>query len=124
RTTLVIAHRLSTIRNADKIIVIHKGNVVEEGDHKSLMNARGTYFTLVEQQNLRKAEEEEEEEQKQDELNLLVVPNQTAEIQLGFERKRASSIGSIASSAMNALYGKQKNSTADENAVEEKDTEV
>ncbi|CAF1420960.1 unnamed protein product [Rotaria sordida] len=124
RTTLVIAHRLSTIRNADKIIVIHKGNVVEEGDHESLMNTRGTYFTLVEQQNLRKAEEEEEQLAfEKYERNLSVVSNPTTENLLGFERKRASTIGSIASSVLNTLYGKKKNSLVDDDAVEEEDTE-
>ena len=67
RTTLIIAHRLSTIRNADKIIVMQKGEVVEEGDHDSLMRARSTYFGLVEQQILRQAEEEEELEFKRQE---------------------------------------------------------
>ncbi|CAF5033328.1 unnamed protein product, partial [Rotaria sp. Silwood1] len=60
RTTLVIAHRLSTIRDADKIIVMHKGEVVEEGYHELLMRTRGTYFDLVEQQNLLKVEEKEQ----------------------------------------------------------------
>lgn len=56
RTTLIIAHRLSTIRHADRIIVMHAGEVVEKGTHKSLLRARGTYFNLVEQQNLRQIE--------------------------------------------------------------------
>ncbi|MBK4215584.1 ABC transporter ATP-binding protein [Paracoccus caeni] len=47
RTTLVIAHRLSTIRNADKIVVIEGGRVVEEGDHDQLMEKGGTYARLV-----------------------------------------------------------------------------
>ncbi|CAF3996487.1 unnamed protein product, partial [Adineta steineri] len=59
RTIVVIAHRLSTIRNADKIIVIEKGEVVEEGDHVSLMEAQGIYFNFVEQQSLRQAKEEQ-----------------------------------------------------------------
>ncbi|CAF4379653.1 unnamed protein product, partial [Rotaria sordida] len=61
RTTLIIAHRLSTILNADKIIVMQQGEIVEEGDHDSLMKAQGIYFDLVKQQNLRQVEEEEEE---------------------------------------------------------------
>ena len=51
RTTLVIAHRLSTIRDADKIAVVAKGRVVEEGSHEQLLeNVHGTYFGLVEAQ--------------------------------------------------------------------------
>ena len=41
RTTIVIAHRLSTIRNADKIVVVAKGRVAEEGSHAELMAAKG-----------------------------------------------------------------------------------
>ncbi|CAF4551945.1 unnamed protein product, partial [Rotaria magnacalcarata] len=61
RTTSVIAHRLSTIRRADKIIVMENGEIVEEGDHESLMNVQGDYFNLTKQQNLRQMEEEDEE---------------------------------------------------------------
>lgn len=46
RTTLVIAHRLSTIENADRIIVLEKGKIVEEGAHKDLINKQGYYFKL------------------------------------------------------------------------------
>lgn len=46
RTTLVIAHRLATIRNADKIVVMDRGRVVEEGDHDSLLAAGGLYAQL------------------------------------------------------------------------------
>ncbi|WP_148292638.1 ABC transporter ATP-binding protein [Paracoccus aminophilus] len=47
RTTLVIAHRLSTIRQADKIVVIEAGRVVEEGTHDQLMEKGGAYAALV-----------------------------------------------------------------------------
>ena len=47
RTTLVIAHRLSTIRNADKIVVLDAGRVVEEGSHDQLMAEGGPYAALV-----------------------------------------------------------------------------
>ncbi|CAF0812777.1 unnamed protein product [Rotaria sordida] len=50
RTVLVIAHRLSTIRNADKIIVIKYGEIVEEGTHVDLMNKHGLYYQLVKRQ--------------------------------------------------------------------------
>ncbi|WJS84708.1 ABC transporter transmembrane domain-containing protein [Paracoccus sp. TOH] len=47
RTTLVIAHRLSTVRQADKIVVMDQGRVVEEGDHDQLMARGGAYAALV-----------------------------------------------------------------------------
>ena len=46
RTTLVIAHRLSTIRNADRIVALVDGRIVEEGTHESLLEKRGEYFKL------------------------------------------------------------------------------
>jgi len=47
RTVLIIAHRLSSIRNADKIIVLDQGQVVEEGSHEELLGKRGHYARLV-----------------------------------------------------------------------------
>tara|TARA_Y100000385_G_scaffold254207_1_gene278929 strand:+ start:699 stop:2459 length:1761 start_codon:yes stop_codon:yes gene_type:complete len=50
RTSIVIAHRLSTIKEADSILVLDKGVVVEIGDHKELMAKKGAYFTLFQKQ--------------------------------------------------------------------------
>ncbi|MBM3926274.1 MAG: thiol reductant ABC exporter subunit CydC [SAR202 cluster bacterium] len=50
RTTLVIAHRLSTVRDADKILVLDQGQVVEEGRHDELLNRGGLYARLVSSQ--------------------------------------------------------------------------
>jgi subfamily B ATP-binding cassette protein MsbA len=46
RTTLVIAHRLTTVQNADNIIVIEKGHIVEQGNHAALLEREGTYYRL------------------------------------------------------------------------------
>ncbi|ALA51351.1 ABC transporter ATP-binding protein [Shouchella clausii] len=50
RTAIMIAHRLSTIRDADNIIVLEHGNVIEQGTHDQLMEKKGTYFGLVKSQ--------------------------------------------------------------------------
>lgn len=50
RTSLVIAHRLSTVRNADRIIVLNNGRIVEEGNHSELMKKKGLYKRLYEKQ--------------------------------------------------------------------------
>lgn len=50
RTVVVVAHRLSTVKNADQIIVIDKGKVVEVGNHVSLIEKRGAYYNLVKNQ--------------------------------------------------------------------------
>jgi ATP-binding cassette subfamily B protein len=52
KTLIVIAHRLNTIRNADKILVIKNGQIVEGGTHTQLMKLGGEYKTMVEKQNL------------------------------------------------------------------------
>ena len=46
RTSFVIAHRLSTIRDADKVVVINNGEVVEQGSHQELLDLRGFYHHL------------------------------------------------------------------------------
>jgi ATP-binding cassette subfamily B protein len=50
RTVIVVAHRLSTVKNADKIIILEKGRLVEEGTHRELVEARGAYYNLVKDQ--------------------------------------------------------------------------
>jgi ATP-binding cassette subfamily B protein len=50
RTSIVIAHRLSTIMNADRILVVDNGRIVESGTHSQLMKKKGTYYSLYELQ--------------------------------------------------------------------------
>jgi ABC-type multidrug transport system fused ATPase/permease subunit len=50
RTAIVIAHRLSTIQNADKIIVLHKGEIRESGNHQQLLAKKGIYYKLYQLQ--------------------------------------------------------------------------
>jgi len=50
RTSFIIAHRLSTIHNADLILVMNKGDIVEQGTHEELLAANGFYATLYNSQ--------------------------------------------------------------------------
>ena len=50
RTSFVIAHRLSTIRDADLILVMNRGNVIEKGNHEELMAKKGFYYDLYNSQ--------------------------------------------------------------------------
>ena len=54
RTSLIIAHRLATVKNADRIIVIEDGRIVEEGTHRELLNLHGEYASLYKTQLLDK----------------------------------------------------------------------
>ncbi|SNB08271.1 hypothetical protein FPC840_570012 [Flavobacterium psychrophilum] len=52
KTIIVIAHRLSTIANANTILVMENGTIVEEGNHNDLLSLRGKYFDLWGKQSL------------------------------------------------------------------------
>ena len=51
RTTLAIAHRLSTIQDADQILVLNKGEIVERGTHETLLKQKGIYYNMFLLQN-------------------------------------------------------------------------
>ena len=57
RTAFVIAHRLSTIKNADTILVINRGKIVESGTHRELIEQKGEYFRLYTRQFIEQKEE-------------------------------------------------------------------
>lgn len=50
KTAIVVAHRLSTVKNADQIVVLDKGKIVEKGTHKELTSLKGYYYNLVKNQ--------------------------------------------------------------------------
>ena len=50
KTVVIVAHRLSTVKNADQIVVLEKGAIVENGTHKELVEKKGAYYYLVKDQ--------------------------------------------------------------------------
>jgi ABC-type multidrug transport system fused ATPase/permease subunit len=50
RTTIIIAHRLSTVKNADRIVVLKDGEIIEQGTHEELIKTAGEYLKLTQQQ--------------------------------------------------------------------------
>ncbi len=50
KTVVIVAHRLSTVKNADQIIVLEKGRIVEQGNHAELTKLKGSYYTLIKNQ--------------------------------------------------------------------------
>jgi len=50
QTVILVAHRLSTIKNADTIVVLDKGQLVEQGTHLELLSKKGKYYSLVKNQ--------------------------------------------------------------------------
>lgn len=54
KTTIIISHRVSSVKNADNILVLDNGRIIEQGDHKSLLQKQGTYFNLYNMQQLDK----------------------------------------------------------------------
>jgi ATP-binding cassette, subfamily B, bacterial len=50
KTMIIVAHRLSTVKNADQIIVLDNGNIIEKGNHNDLIKLKGKYFELIQNQ--------------------------------------------------------------------------
>jgi len=82
KTNIIIAHRISTVRNADKIIVMDKGSIAEEGTHESLLAQRGLYYEMYEQQKLEGRKSQKNRKYKFDINN----PDVTDTLRIGTER--------------------------------------
>lgn len=74
RTSFVIAHRLSTIRNADQVLVLKAGEIIEQGVHKELLAAKGFYYDLYMSQFRRQIEAGESDEEIAQEVDAFLVP--------------------------------------------------
>jgi ATP-binding cassette, subfamily B (MDR/TAP), member 1 len=105
RTTVCIAHRLSTIKNADNIIVVSRGEIVEQGTHAELTALGGVYKGLVEAQRIsaerkegveKGIEEAEDAEEEIDQALEQVKSKDSGEVPLGLQRtKTRGSVSSI-----------------------------
>ena len=74
RTSFVIAHRLSTIRNANQVLVLNHGEIIERGTHKELLAARGFYYDLYMSQFRRQLDAGESEEELAEEVDVFFAP--------------------------------------------------
>jgi ATP-binding cassette subfamily B (MDR/TAP) protein 1 len=81
RTTICVAHRLSTIRNADNIVVLSKGEIVEQGTHDQLLARNGMYANLVNAQHISSTADEEKAERKVEEEDLEVANQPLEDLQ-------------------------------------------
>jgi ABC-type multidrug transport system fused ATPase/permease subunit len=77
RTSIVIAHRLSTIRNADQVLVLDHGEIVERGTHDSLMAAQGRYYELYMSQFRRESQDDQPSRRKRVPEGISLSPDQT-----------------------------------------------
>ncbi|KAF3923923.1 hypothetical protein AA313_de0203653 [Arthrobotrys entomopaga] len=68
RTSIIIAHRLSTIKNADNIVVMSQGKIVEQGKHDDLLENKGPYYNLVEAQQFQETKERPAEDEADEKL--------------------------------------------------------
>ena len=70
KTMLIISHRLATVKNCDKIIVMDKGKIIEQGTHKELLEKKGQYYRLWEMQQGNFVLRQDESVDKQNETEL------------------------------------------------------
>ncbi|RGB26342.1 multidrug resistance protein 1a, partial [Rhizophagus diaphanus] len=93
RTTIVIAHRLSTIKNADKIVVMHKGEIKEVGKHDELIAKKGVYYDLVQAQELNTHKEKDgkyDDEEKEDDDSSKDIITNNEEVGITFDEDNKS----------------------------------
>jgi len=108
RSTLVIAHRLTTVKNADCIVVMDKGVIIETGTHDELMAKGGVYYNLVKNQEMKVEEENSEEEETN--INNAQANEETGE-EAVLSRRETTILSRILSTVSNASLGRRKSTT-------------
>lgn len=99
RTTIVIAHRLSTIKNADKIIVMSHGKIIQQGTHNDLLAATGAYHTLVEAQGI----ENHDTSAGRDLYSTTELLNQHGEARLSFNAEEQEKVSKIEEASVTSI---------------------
>lgn len=106
RTTIVIAHKLSTVRNADNIVVMSKGKIVEQGRHAELVALNGVYAKLVQAQDLSPNEAKGDSEQTSDEESTINEPVEHVQSLAQFRTAEARQLASLKDREDHDLYKK------------------
>ncbi|KAK7204887.1 P-loop containing nucleoside triphosphate hydrolase protein [Myxozyma melibiosi] len=108
RTTIVIAHRLSTIKDADMIVVMKRGVILEKGTHQELIAAKGEYYSLVQAQSVEQSVEKEYEENVQV-LEAVEVNEEDDTVEKMIDEKAAlASSSSSSDAASSSSYGEDE----------------
>ncbi|CAJ0838550.1 14828_t:CDS:10 [Entrophospora sp. SA101] len=95
RTTIVIAHRLSTIKNADKIVVMSKGEIKEIGKHDELIERGGLYYGLVKAQELKKSHHKGKKDAKEEDETSVIIDDNSNKLNLKRLTTKASTTKSV-----------------------------
>jgi len=109
RTTLVIAHRLTTVKNADCIIVMDKGVIIETGNHDELMAKQGVYYNLVKNQEMNVKENEvsdDESEIDENEMKQIEINDNVSEADL-LNKRETSVLSRMLTNISNASFGRR-----------------
>jgi len=113
RSTLVIAHRLTTVKNADCIIVMDKGVIMESGTHDELMAKQGIYYNLVKDQEMKVEENQQESEDESEDSDTVIIEpvninenNDEAEADL-VNKRETTTLSRIISNISNASFSRR-----------------
>lgn len=122
RTTIVVAHRLSTIRNADKIVVLDKGIIIETGTHEELITRNGTYAKLVEKQAIDVEENGVSDSVKNNEVDSEVLLKQEQnQVQKQIQEQERNALSRVSTTRSNQKFEEKVENAELEKTLEEEE---